>query len=166
MTEWRIRRAEPGDVTAIADIYNQSVLRSTATFDTEPVTVESRAAWLEEHSAPRHPVLVAEDAEGRLVGWASLSAWSGRCAYAATVEASTYVDEAFTGRGVGAALSEATLEIGAREGVHAVLARMCTENEASIAMSKSLGFVEVGVMHEVGCKFGRMLDVAIMEKLL
>ena len=166
MTVVNIRPAEPRDAAAIADVYNQAVLHSTETFDTEPVTVGSRVAWLEEHSSPHHPVLVAETPEGQVVGWASLSAWSDRCAYAATVEASTYVDEAFRGQGMGTALSRAVLDAGAEAGVHAVLARICTENEASIAMSKRLGFTEVGILYEVGCKFGRMLDVAILEKLL
>jgi L-amino acid N-acyltransferase YncA len=104
--------------------------------------------------------------DGRVVGWASLSRYSDRCAYEATVEASAYIDEAETGRGLGTALSQALLEAGRAGGVHAVLARICTENTASLAMSRKLGFVEVGVMREVGVKFGRSLDVMVLEKLL
>lgn len=160
-----IRPARAEDAEAIARIYNQAVEHTTATFDTVPQTVADRLAWLDEHRAPQHPVLVAETGAG-VVGWASLSAYSSRCAYEATVEASTYIDEAFRGRGLGMRLSEAVLEAGREGGVHAVLSRICTENEASLAMCRRLGYFEVGVMREVGRKFGRVLDVAMFEKLL
>jgi len=160
-----IRPAARSDAPAMAAIYNQAVARSTATFDTEPESVEARERWLDEHTAPQHPVLVAERG-GRVVGWASLSSYSSRCAYVATVEASAYIDEDETGRGLGSALSGALLEAGRAGGVHAVLARICTENTASLAMSRKLGFFEVGIMREVGVKFGRSLDVMILEKLV
>jgi L-amino acid N-acyltransferase YncA len=165
VTEATIRPATFADAADIARIYNQAVEHSTATFDTEPQPAQARLAWLERHADARHPVLVAE-LGGAIVGWASLSSWSDRCAYAASVEASTYIDEAFVGRGLGRRLSEAVLEAGRAAGVHAVLARICTENAASIAMSERLGFTKVGVLHEVGWKFGRWLDVMMLEKLL
>jgi phosphinothricin acetyltransferase len=160
-----IRRATKADAGAIARIYNQAVACSTATFDTCPETAADREAWLDEHTAPQHPVLVAER-DGVVIGWASMSRYSTRCAYDATVEGSTYLDESETGRGLGTALTEALFEAGREGGVHAVIARVCTENTASIAMSRRLGFFEVGVMREVGMKFGRSLDVMWMEKLL
>jgi phosphinothricin acetyltransferase len=165
MDDVSIRRATRADAGAIAAIYNQAVASSTATFDTQPETAEDRAAWLDEHTAPQHPVLVAER-DGRVVGWGSLSRYSTRCAYEATVEISTYVDESETGRGLGTALTEAVLEAGRVGGVHAVVSRICTENTASLAMARKLGFFEVGIMREVGIKFGRSLDVMWMEKLL
>jgi L-amino acid N-acyltransferase YncA len=160
-----IRPAEPSDAEAISRVYNQAVLNTTATFDTEPETIEERERWLAAHADPRHPVLVAE-VGGEVVGWASLSTWSDRCAYAASVESSAYVDEAWAGKRIGTRLSEAVLDAGRAAGVHAVLARICTENTASLAMAGHLGFTEVGVLHEVGWKFGRWLDVMMMEKLL
>src|SRR5882724_1244008 len=71
-----IRRAELADAAAIADIYNEAIFTTTATFDTEPKSVAERTQWLESHDA-RHPVLVAA-VEGRVVGWASLTRWSER----------------------------------------------------------------------------------------
>jgi phosphinothricin acetyltransferase len=160
-----IRRATRDDAAAMAAIYNQAVASSTATFDTAEQSPQEREAWLDEHTAPQHPVLVAER-DGRVVGWASLSRYSTRCAYEATVEASAYIDENETGRGLGTTLSEALLEAGREGGVHAVIARICTENVASLAMSRKLGFFEIGVMREVGVKFGRSLDVMWLEKIL
>jgi L-amino acid N-acyltransferase len=165
MHDVRIRRASFQDAAAIAAIYNQAVVSSTATFDTLPEGPEDRIVWLEEHTAPQHPVLVAER-DGRVIGWAALSRYSTRCAYDATVEASAYIDENETRRGLGTALSEALLEAGRAGGVHAVVSRICTENAASIAMARKLGFFEVGVMREVGVKFGRSLDVMWMEMIL
>jgi phosphinothricin acetyltransferase len=165
MDEIVIRPATTDDAAAMAAIYNQAVAASTATFDTIPETPERRLAWLAEHTAPQHPVIVAER-EGRVVGWGSLSAYSTRCAYEATVEASTYIDENETGRGLGTRLSEALLEAGRAGRVHAVLARICTENAPSLAMCRKLGFFEIGVMREVGVKFGRSLDVMMLEKIL
>lgn len=160
-----IRRATRADADPISRIYNQAVVGTTATFDTIPETVEQRASWLAEHDAPRHPVLVAEIG-GRVAGWAALSAYSTRCAYDATVEISVYVDEAAQGHGIGPALTDAVVRAGAAEGVRAVLSRICTENERSIRMARRAGFFEVGVMREVGCKFGRTLDVLLMERLV
>jgi phosphinothricin acetyltransferase len=160
-----IRRATAGDAAAMAAIYNQAIAESTATFDTVPETPGHRLEWLAEHTAPQHPVLVAER-DGRVVGWASLSRYSTRCAYEATVEASAYIDSRETGRGLGTALSEALLDAGRDGGVHAVLARICTENLPSLAMSRKLGFFEIGTMREVGVKFGRSLDVMWLEKIL
>lgn len=165
MTDIRIRPAVDADAADIARIYNQAVEHTTATFDTEPQSAGARLQWLRSHDDPRHPVLVAE-LDGAVVGWASLSPWSDRCAYAASVEASTYIDEGSLGRGLGTLLSEAVLEAGRVAGVHAVLSRICTENIASLAMCERLGFAEVGVLHEVGWKFGRWLDVMMLEKLL
>ena len=72
-----IRPAVETDAAIMSGIYNQAVLRTTATFDTEPETVDARRAWLAGHSSPMHPVFVAE-VDGRVVGWSSLSEWSTR----------------------------------------------------------------------------------------
>jgi phosphinothricin acetyltransferase len=77
-----IRRAQPGDRRAIADIDNEAVRGTTATFDTEPHSEQDRLAWLQDHDE-RHPVLVAERG-GRVVGWAALSNWSERLALVVT----------------------------------------------------------------------------------
>jgi phosphinothricin acetyltransferase len=160
-----IRPATRADAAAIAAIYNQAVENTVATFDTVPETVAAREAWLDEHTRPQHPVLVAE-VDGHVAGWSSLSSYSTRCAYDSTVEVSTYIDEACQGRGIGPSLTAAVLDAGKAGGVHAVLSRICTENERSIRMAKQGGFFEVGVMREVGRKFGRTLDVLVLERLL
>ncbi len=96
------RAAVSADVDRITEIYNQAVLFTTATFDTRPRTVEEQSRWLALHGGA-HPVLVAEEG-GRVAGWASLSPYSDREAYARTVEISVYVDEDFRRRGAGSEL--------------------------------------------------------------
>lgn len=156
-----IRDASTADAAAIAAIYSDAVLTTTASFDTEPKTAEDRAEWIASHS-PAHPVIVAE-IDGTVVGWGSLSSYSPRPAYAATAELSVYVAGSARGRGVGRALTRALIERGRHAALHVLLARICTENEASIAMVRALGFTEAGTMHEVGRKFGRWLDVVTWE---
>lgn len=159
-----IRPASIQDAAQIAVIYNHAVEHTTATFDTQVKTAEDRAAWLEAHGA-NHPVLVAE-VDGEVIGWGSFSSWSDRCSYAATVEMSVYIHPSHHRQGVGRALSRALLEAAPAVGVHYILGRICTENTASIALTERMGFTRIGVMHEVGRKFGRWLDVAMYELLV
>ena len=158
-----VRPAMRHDAAAIASIYNYAVLNTTASFDVEPKSVQDREQWLEGRAA-RHPVLVAEH-DGSIVGWGALSPYSDRAAYSATVEISVYVDGEWQKRGIGRALTLALLAVAEREGIHSVLARICTENSGSIAMVSSLGFTEAGTMHEVGKKFDRWLDVVTWERV-
>lgn len=157
----RIRPAARPDVSAITRIYNHAVTSSTASFDVEPRSEEDRERWLAER-LPRHPVVVAEE-DGQVLGWGALSRFSERTAYDATAEISVYIDEPFKGRGLGRSITLALLEAARDEGLHAIIARICTENVASIRMVSSLGFTEAGTIHEVGCKFGRWLDVVSWE---
>lgn len=156
-----LRPATLDDADAIAAIYNQAVIETTASFDLEPKSVADRRKWLEDRG-PRHPVIVAE-MDGAVVGWGALSRYSDRAAYDATAEISVYVDARHHRRGIGRALTARLMELAVEVGLHAVIARICTENTGSIAMTRQMGFSEVGTMHEVGRKFGRWLDVAIYE---
>jgi phosphinothricin acetyltransferase len=159
-----VRAATAGDAAVIAAIYNEAVTRSTATFDLEAVTVSSRAEWLAGHDE-RHPVLVAERA-GVVVAWGSLSSVSERGAWDATIELSTYVEAGHVNTGLGTLLGHELIERARAIGHHVVISRICAENAASIHLAERLGFGTVGVMHEVGRKFGRWLDVVILEKRL
>lgn len=152
------------DAAAIGEIYDEAILTTTATFDTEPKTVEERTQWLQSHDE-RHPVLVAE-LDGRVVGWASLSSWSDRCAYTDTAETSFYVHSTHRGRGIGRRLKEAIIEEARRLRFHTLIARVAEESHESIHLNEQAGFVYVGTLKEVGRKLGRLLDVHIMQKML
>ena len=158
-----IRAAKLSDLGAITDIYNEAILKTVATFDTQTKTLEEQKSWFAEHG-PKYPMIVAEQ-DGIIVGWASLSMWSDRCAYSDTAEGSLYVKEEYQGKGIGRKLLEAIIEAGKKAGLHNVVARITEGNEASIHLCESVGFEYIGVMKEVGRKFGKLLDVNLMQKI-
>jgi L-amino acid N-acyltransferase YncA len=159
-----IRTAQAGDLNAITEIYNEAILTTTATFDTEPKSPAERQAWFQSHDA-RHPVLVAV-LDGKVVGWASLSGWSDRRAYDETGETSFYVGSEFRGQGIGRKLKESIIDEASRLGFHSLIARVAQGNDESMHLNESFGFVHVGTMKEVGRKFGKLLDVHILQKML
>jgi L-amino acid N-acyltransferase len=158
-----IRKALLSDADAIAAIYNQAILETTATFDTEIKSTTDRQQWLLNHS-DNYPVLVAE-MNKTVVGFASLSRWSDRSAYDLTAELSIYISPKVQGNGIGNILMETIIKKGKEGGLHCILSRITQGNEASIYLHKKYGFETVGVMKEVGKKFGNFLDVTIMQLL-
>jgi L-amino acid N-acyltransferase YncA len=159
-----IRSAVPADLEAITNIYNDAVLTTTATFDTEPRTAAEQLAWWHSHSG-RFSVLVAEE-DGIVVGWTSLSRWSDRPAYDDTAETSVYVGREYRRRGIGRMLEEAIIDLARKSRFHTLIARIAGESAGSLRLHESLGFVHIGTMKEVGRKFGRRLDVHVLQKML
>ena len=158
-----IRRAVIKDLKAITDIYNEAILTTDATFDTELKTVAEQKVWFSDHG-PRNPILVALS-DGIVCGWASLSKWSTRCAYADTAEISVYVTESCRGQGVGQRLMKKILDEGKKVGLHTVLSRITGGNTVSIHLHEKFGFAHIGLMKEVGRKFDKILDVYMMQKI-
>ena len=158
-----IRQAKLEDLGAITQIYNDAILKTVATFETQPKTAEEQMMWFADHD-PEYPILVAEN-KGVVVGWASLSKWSDRCGYSATAEISVYVDEKHQGKGIGRKLLEAIILEGQEAGLHTLIARIAEGSEASINLHKSAGFEHIGTMKEVGRKFGKRLDVHLLQKI-
>jgi len=159
-----VRDAAPGDAQAIADIYNPYVTGSAATFHTDAVDAAERLEWLLGHDA-RYPVLVAEIA-GKVAGWGSLTQWAVRPAWHRTVEVSIYVAGDHRREGAGMALMETLLERAQEAGHHVVIGQVVADNQPSIAMAERAGFEQVGVLREVGHKFGRYHDLVLMQKIL
>jgi len=150
------------DLDEITGIYNEAILKTVATFDTRPKTVEEQKKWFIEHG-PKNPILVTKQ-DGIVVGWASLSKWSDRCAYSDTAEISLYVQEEHRGKGFGAKLMDAIIQEGKKAGLHTIIARITEGNKQSVHLHKSVGFEHIGIMKEVGLKFGKRLDVYLMQK--
>jgi len=158
-----IRDAEIKDLRKINDIYNEAIINTVATFDTEPRSIEEQNVWFENHD-DKYPIIVA-DLDGEIVGWSALSKYSTRCAYSNTSEISLYVKENFRNKGIGKKLIKAIIEKGDSAGLHVVLARIADGNKHSMYLHESVGFVHVGVLKEVGSKFGKILDVYLMQKI-
>ena len=159
-----IRPAEVTDASSINEIYNEAIVTTTSTFDTEPKDLEERLKWLRSHDE-KHPVLVALISD-KVVGWSALTKWSDRPAYDITAETSIYVKSEFRGRGIGRALKRATIEEARRLGFHSLIARVAAGSEESLHLNRSMGFVHIGTLREVGRKFDRLIDVHILQLLL
>ena len=159
-----VRTARRHDCQAINDILNYYVANSTATFITEPQTLDERFDWFDGRGEV-HPVVVAEIGD-QIVGWAALSPFRARAAYSRTAEAGVYVHHEFHRRGIGRLLIEELLERGRVSGLHVIIGGCCHESTASYALLEACGFRQVARFHEVGFKFGRWLDVIFLERIL
>jgi phosphinothricin acetyltransferase len=156
--------ARPDDAAQIREIYNTEVLTSTVTFDLVPRSLDEQRSWLTARSGV-HAVVVAED-EQRIAGFASLSPYRDRPAYATTVEDSVYVHPDHRGTGVGRLLLDELVRLATAHGFHSIMARIVGGHEASISLHRAAGFELVGVEREVGRKFNTWLDVVVMQRLL
>jgi len=159
-----LRLAQVADAEAIRTIYNHEVLHTFATFDLVPRTLEEQQDWIAQRSGA-FAAIVAVDGP-TVVGFGSLSAYKERAAYRTSVEDSVYVAGDQQGRGIGKLIVNELLHIARVSGFHAVFARISGPSEASRALHASCGFSLVGIEREVGRKFNKWLDVAIMQVLL
>jgi L-amino acid N-acyltransferase len=160
-SELKIRSAEIKDIPGITDIYNDAILNTTATCDTEIKSIENRMDWLNAHSK-KYPVLVALENEN-VVGWASMSLWSDRIAYEDTAEISIYIHRDFRNKGIGNSLFQKIIAAGKIGGLHCILSRITQDNEMSVYLHEKFGFTHIGIMKEVANKFGKILDVHMMQ---
>jgi phosphinothricin acetyltransferase len=159
-----VRDATPADLPAMAAIYDDQVRTSVATFDTEP----RGAAYLGEKLAAANAgnvVLVAHEGD-RLLGYAFSGAFRPRPAYDGTKEVSVYLAAGARGRGLGRTLYAALLaRLDAAPDVHTQVAVIALPNDASVALHLAFGFHRVGVLREVGYKFGRFVDTAWYQRM-
>lgn len=163
-TPVEIRPAVLADAAAIAGIYNEAILTTVATFDTETKDAAERVRWLEAHGET-HPVLVAV-VESQVVGWASLTRWSDRKAYDLCAETSFYVFASHQGRGIGRALMAALMAESRRLGFRTLIARIAADSVESVHLHEKFGFSHAGTLRQVGWKFDRWLDVVMMQIVL
>lgn len=161
-----IRPATTADAAAIVEIYNREVTETTATFDLVPRTIEAQQQWLLDRSGAFAAIVGVDRATRQVVAFASLSPYKERAAYRTTVEDSIYVHRDFGGRGVGKAMVGRLVEIARQSGFHSVIARIEASSTASRALHAACGFELVGVERQVGRKFNRWLDVAVMQLML
>jgi len=164
--EIRVRPAESADMTRVQAIYAHHVLHGTASFEEVPPDLaemqQRRAAVL----AAGLPYLVAER-RGVVIGYAYAGRYRTRTAYRHTAEDSVYLDPAAAGQGAGQALLAAVIERSAAAGYRELVAIIGDSgNSASIGLHRKLGFVEVGILRNVGLKFGRWLDTVIMQRTI
>lgn len=160
-----IRKAKQKDLPVLVSIYNQAILKTTATFDLDPVSIESRQAWFDEHMDDRFPLIVAEEGS-TVMGYASLSTYRPKPAYNRTVEVSVYIDEQHHGKGLGKQLLTHIIEMARALDYHVIIAGITSGNDISVKLHEQFGFVKCGEMKEVGFKFDNWQDVLFYQLFL
>jgi L-amino acid N-acyltransferase len=160
-----IRDAIIADAAGILPIYNHAALETTAIWNEGASDLAGREAWLAARQHDGFPVLVAEIGQA-IVGYGSFGAFRAFDGYRHTVEHSTYVHPDHQRLGIGRAMLVALIQRARDGGKHAMIGAIESGNTASIALHESLGFRQVGLLPQTGAKFGRWLDLALLELIL
>ena len=161
-TSFTIRDATSGDMPAIVGIYNWAVNQTFATIDSEPLSTEEAAEWWDLH-AGRTVTLVADE-DGDVIGWARLLPWRQR-GYE-VVEDLVYVDPVYQKRGVGRELLARAIEAARSTGCRTIVASVAADNQPGLKLHQSLGFEVVGTLKNAAFKFGRWMDVTLVQRQL
>jgi phosphinothricin acetyltransferase len=157
-----VRPAAPADAAAICGIYNHGIAGRQATFETTRRAAADILPWYDE----RLPFLVAVDLDDSVLGWARVSPYSSRPAYAGVGEHAVYVDPDLRGRGIGRRLLEELAAAAGRQGLYRLTSRIFTTNGASRAAHRAAGFYEVGIQPRHGRLDGEWKDCVLVERLL
>ena len=160
-----VRDASVDDLPGILAIFNEVIANSTAVWFDTLENLEGRRQWFEARHARGFPILVAVEA-GDMLGYSTFGdfrAWHG---YRHTVEHSIYVRADSRRAGIGRILLSALIERATASRAHVMVGAIEASNHASLALHTGLGFKEVARMPEVGCKFGRWLDLVLVQRLL
>jgi phosphinothricin acetyltransferase len=161
-----IRRAEPRDIAAITDIYDDAVRYGTASFEIDPPDEKEMRRRYEALRAGGYPFLVAE-ISGAVVGYAYAGPYRARPAYHWSVEDSIYIARQSQRRGLGRALLARLMVDAQANGFRQMIAVIGdSANAASIELHRAAGFRMVGTFDNVGFKFGRWLDSVLMQRPL
>ena len=160
-----IREALESDLPQLLQIYNEIIRNTTAVWHNAPFSADRMALWFDDRRQMGYPVFVAVD-KGAVAGYSSFGpfrAWEG---YRFTVECSVYVRDGMRGEGVGVRLLMPLIDAARGLGLHAMIAGIDAENNASLHLFRKLGFQEVAHLPQVGQKFGRWLDLKLLQLML
>lgn len=159
----QITDASIADLPAITDLLNAEVRGGTALWTEQELPAEDRASWLADR-LDRFALLVARTPE--FAGFATYGSFRDKDGYRLTVEHSVYVTPSHRGQGIARALMAPLIERARSQGLHAMIGAVETGNTASLALHKSMGFEQVGTLPQVGIKFGKWLDLTLVQLLL
>jgi L-amino acid N-acyltransferase YncA len=162
--EMTYRDATHQDLPDIVAIYNSTIPSRKVTADTEPVSVESRKPWFDQHNSTKRPLWVIENNSKQIIGWVSFSSFYGRPAYDGTVEISIYLDETFRGKGLGKQVLQYCLDKAPNFGVKTLLGFIFSHNEPSLKLFRSLGFEEWATLPNIAVLDGQERGLKILGK--
>ena len=151
---------------AILAIFNEAILHSTALYDYRPRAPESMVDWFKTREAGGFPVIGLESGSGELMGFATYGTFRAFPAYKYSVEHSVYVDKNHRHKGCGMQLLQKLIEAAWAQKLHVMVGGIDTQNAASIALHRKLGFEHAGTIRQAGFKFDRWLDLAYYQLIL
>ncbi|WP_375088271.1 N-acetyltransferase family protein [Peribacillus sp. RS7] len=157
------REAELSDLPRIVEIYNSTIASRMVTADTEPVSVQSRVKWFEEHDSESRPLFIIT-IEGDTAGWMSFQSFYGRPAYNSTAEISIYIDDYFRGKGIGQISIQKAIEVSPKLGVKTLLGFIFAHNAPSLKLFSKFGFEKWAHLPQVAELDGIERDLIILGK--
>lgn len=157
-----IRQAQKQDATAIATIWNHEVRGGVATFNSQ----EKTTTEIVQKIAGQDGAFLVAEKKGQVIGFATFFPFRNGVGYAHCAEHTVYLDAAARGHGAGRALMTSLESAARNRDIHVLVAGVAAENKAGIAFHAALGFVETGRMPQVAHKFGRWMDLVLMQKNL
>jgi phosphinothricin acetyltransferase len=160
-----VRDAKASDAAAIVAIYNPYIADTAISFELDPVDIDEMAGRMATVERASLPWLVVER-QARIDGYAYATPWRTRPAYRGAVETTVYLAPSACGLGLGRQRYRALLDALAQRGFHTAIGGIALPNTASVAMHEALGFRQVAQFAEVGCKFGRHIDVGYWQRHL
>lgn len=160
-----MRYATENDVQQMLDIYNEIILNTTAVFQYDQHTLEQRKDWFAQKQKENFPVFVAEE-NNEVVGFSTFGQFRNWQAYKYSVENSVYVKADCRGKGIGKLLLPPLIDAAKQMQLHTIIAGIVADNEASLALHKQFGFIEVAHFKEVGYKFNHWLDLKFLQLIL
>ncbi|MDM5357748.1 L-amino acid N-acyltransferase YncA [Peribacillus sp. B2I2] len=157
------REAELSDLPRIVEIYNSTIASRMVTADTEPISVQSRVKWFEEHDSESRPLFIIT-IEGETAGWMSFQSFYGRPAYNSTAEISIYIDDYFRGKGIGQISIQKAIEVSPKLGVKTLLGFIFAHNAPSLKLFSKFGFEKWAHLPQVAELDGIERDLIILGK--
>lgn len=156
-SEYMIRTVTSDDAESILAIYNQYIINSVASFEVEPLTLESMRNRIIGISS-EYPYFV-DESNGEITGFCYAHPWKERAAYKYTLESTIYIAPKYIRKGIGMRLMNKLIDCCRQHGYHSIIACITGNNTASIALHEALGFSQASHFKNVGIKFDQQLDV-------
>ncbi len=164
MEELKFRDALITDLKKIVEIYNSTIPSRMVTADTEPVSVESKKKWFDEHNSTKRPLWVIENKSDEIIGWVSFQSFYGRPAYDATVEISIYLDVQQRGKGLGKQILQYSIDNAPKFGIKTLLGFIFAHNEPSLKLFRSFGFEDWATLPNIAELDGQERGLKILGK--
>jgi L-amino acid N-acyltransferase YncA len=163
--DYKIREAQIEDIPFITNIYNQGIEHRIATLETRLRDNTEMSEWLTSRGE-RYKVIVIEDSENIVRGWASINVFNSRCCYSGVGDISIYIERCMRGKGLGTILLNSLIDTAKKQDFNKLVLSTFEFNEAGKSLYRTSGFREVGTYINQGMLDGKFVNITIMEKLL